>query len=560
MDNSRLRAALSVLTVDPAAVGGLWLRSRAGPVRTAFTDCLAQLPFPMPMRRLPPNVDDQALYGGLDVAETLHSGKPVLKRGILDEPRVFVLPMAERCTPKLGVRLAQALDLRQHALIALDEAAEAEEGLPLSIADRLGLFIDLSETRSISAAEIMPDPAQIEAARVLLPLVRMPQERVREVVDGCQQLGIISLRAPMLTLVAARILAALAGRDVVEAEDVLAAAELTLAHRALPIDEMAPPPPPPPPPPEDTPPPDQEGEDQTDPGEGLPAEIVVEAVRAILPDSILQQLDIRGRMKVATGGTGSGEARIGNRRGRPLPSRKGKLEDGARIDLVATLRTAAPWQGLRRSQMTRTTDQVLLVESGDIHIRRRKEMSDRVLIFAVDASGSAAVARLSEAKGAVELLLARAYSQRDHVSLLTFRGTVAQLLLPPSRSLTQTKRHLSGLPGGGGTPLAQGLELALATAKQARSRGMTPTIALLTDGRGNIALDGSANREMAEEQATRMARAIRAAGTPAVVIDTAMRPNPRLVELARNMGAQYIALPRANAHRMADVLGAALDA
>ena len=560
MDNSRLRAALSVLTVDPAAVGGLWLRSRAGPVRTAFTDCLAQLPFPMPMRRLPPNVDDQALYGGLDVAETLHSGKPVLKRGILDEPRVFVLPMAERCTPKLGVRLAQALDLRQHALIALDEAAEAEEGLPLSIADRLGLFIDLSETRSISAAEIMPDPAQIEAARVLLPLVRMPQERVREVVDGCQQLGIISLRAPMLTLVAARILAALAGRDVVEAEDVLAAAELTLAHRALPIDEMAPPPPPPPPPPEDTPPPDQEGEDQTDPGEGLPAEIVVEAVRAILPDSILQQLDIRGRMKVATGGTGSGEARIGNRRGRPLPSRKGKLEDGARIDLVATLRTAAPWQGLRRSQMTRTTDQVLLVESGDIHIRRRKEMSDRVLIFAVDASGSAAVARLSEAKGAVELLLARAYSQRDHVSLLTFRGTVAQLLLPPSRSLTQTKRHLSGLPGGGGTPLAHGLELALATAKQARSRGMTPTIALLTDGRGNIALDGSANREMAEEQAARMARAIRAAGTPAVVIDTAMRPNPRLVELARNMGAQYIALPRANAHRMADVLGAALDA
>jgi len=561
MDHERLKSALAVLTVDPAAVGGLWLRSRAGPIRLAFTDALGKLPFPMALRRLPPNVDDSALYGGLDVAETLHSGKPVLKGGLLDTPRVFILPMAERCTAKLGARLAQALDQREHALIALDEAAEPDEALPHAVADRLGLFVDLSEVRAIDGPGLLPDTATVERARELLPQVTMPAERVREIVDGCRQLGISSLRAPMLTLTAARIITALAGRTTVEAEDVLHAAELTLAHRALPLEEMPPPPPPPPPPPEPNEGENQQDDqDQIDPLDGIPPEIVVEAVRAMLPDNILATLNMGSRLRAAAGGQGAGQEQIGNRRGRPLPSRKGKLEDDAKIDLVATLRSAAPWQGLRRRQAPAGTERVLLVESSDIHIKRRKEMSDRVLIFAVDASGSAAVARLSEAKGAVELLLGRAYAARDHVSLITFRGTTAQVLLQPSRSLTQTKRQLQGLPGGGGTPLASGLEVAMATAKQARSRGMTPTIALLTDGRGNIALDGTANRELAGEQATKVARAIRASGMPAVIIDTAMRPNPALVDLARNMDAHYIALPRATAHKMADVLGAALEA
>lgn len=194
----------------------------------------------------------------------------------------------------------------------------------------------------------------------------------------------------------------------------------------------------------------------------------------------------------------------------------------------------------------------------DIRIKRFRETSDRVLIFAVDASGSSAMARLSEAKGAIELLLAQAYARRDHVSLLAFRGRDAELILPPTRSLVQTKRRLAGLPGGGGTPLAHGLRLALAVGIQARARGMTPTVALLTDGRGNIALDGSANRAQAEEDALKLATSLRASGLPALVIDTANRPQPSLANLARALDAPYIALPRADAHRLSSVLGAAM--
>ena len=168
------------------------------------------------------------------------------------------------------------------------------------------------------------------------------------------------------------------------------------------------------------------------------------------------------------------------------------------------------------------------------------------------------MARLAEAKGAVELLLAQAYARRDQVALLAFRGRAAELILPPTRSLVQTKRRLAGLPGGGGTPLAAGLELALDTAQRASARGLTPTIALLTDGRGNVALDGSADRVVAEADALRLASGIRRAAVPTVVIDTANRPQPGLRSLAGALGATYIALPRADANKLAAILGQAL--
>ncbi|MGL5012277.1 MAG: VWA domain-containing protein, partial [Paracoccaceae bacterium] len=216
----------------------------------------------------------------------------------------------------------------------------------------------------------------------------------------------------------------------------------------------------------------------------------------------------------------------------------------------------AQHNGARRTAQSSATR--LHIRPADIRLKRYVETSDRVLIFAVDASGSAAFARLAEAKGAVELLLAAAYARRDHVALLAFRGTSAELILPPTRSLVQTKRRLASLPGGGGTPLAHGLQLAIATALQARARGLTPTIALLTDGRGNIALSGSPDRAQADLDAQQQARAIAAAGLSAVIIDTGNRPTPALQTLSQVMRAPYVALPRADAHRLSAVLQQAL--
>ena len=541
-----------MLAIDPAGLKGLWLRARAGPVRDHVTAALAALP--LPAKRLHPGISDDALYGGLDLSATLATGRPVLTQGLLSGPTALILTMAERCPPGLAARLASALDTPAHCLIALDEAVDPDETLPAALADRLGLFLNLEDQVWSDSSPLTMDLAALTAARARLQKVKTPNDAAAALTRAAAELGITSLRAPLLALAAARACAALHGRKTLTDEDLITAADLVYGHRALPVQD-APDQPQPQPDQPDTPPPDTD-QPQSE-SQSIPEDMLVEAARAALPADLLARLAAGRAARAAKGASGTGAAKSGNRRGRPLPSRAGRLGSGARIDLVATLRAAAPWQPMRRKQADRP-DAVLRIRPSDIRLKRFVETSDRVLIFAVDASGSAAFARLAEAKGAIELLLAQAYSRRDHVALLAFRGTSAELILPPTRSLVQTKRRLAGLPGGGGTPLASGLQLAMATAQQARARGLTPTIAILTDGRGNIALDGTANRERAEADALTMARLIRATATPALVIDTANRPQPGLQALSKQMTAPYIALPRADAHRLSGVLQAAL--
>ncbi len=171
-------------------------------------------------------------------------------------------------------------------------------------------------------------------------------------------------------------------------------------------------------------------------------------------------------------------------------------------------------------------------------------------IFAVDASGSAALERLAEAKGAVESLLAECYVRRDRVALVAFRGRGADLLLVPTRSLVRAKRALASLPGGGGTPLAAGIEAAGRLAAAERRSGRSPVVLLLTDGRANVARSGAPGRAQAAADALAAARALAAEGTRALVIDTAARPQDSARALAAAMAARYLPMPLADAARL----------
>lgn len=187
------------------------------------------------------------------------------------------------------------------------------------------------------------------------------------------------------------------------------------------------------------------------------------------------------------------------------------------------------------------------MRSDDFRITRFKQQARTTTIFVVDASGSAALHRLAEAKGAVELLLADCYVRRDQVVLIAFRGQGAELLLPPTRSLVRAKRSLAGLPGGGGTPLAAGIDAALTLAETVRRHGDTPVVILLTDGRANIGRDGKPGRAQATEEALAAARQLRAAGLTALLVDTSPRPQGQAEALAQAMNAQYLPLPHADA-------------
>ncbi len=537
--------ALQCLAQDPKGLGGIVIRARSGPVRDA---CIATLThFSLPVRRIHPSIADDQLFGGVDIATTLESGRVVRTAGLLSKPAAFVLSMSERCPSQLAARLGQYLDRGDGGcLILLDEGADADEMTPAVLTERVAFYADLTEVAVTDLGSAQPTaPHATEDT---------PDDNPTLTVQLAEQFGINGARASLFAHRCARAHARCHGRPKPTQIDVVTAAALVFPHRATRIPE-----------PQDSvdAPADAQAQPEMQPDtesqgpDSSMSDVTVEAVKALLPADVLARLGDKPGVKQQSHGSGAGIRQKSNRRGRPLPPRPGQLDGRNRIDLFATLKAAVPWQAMRRA--TRPSAPGLIIRASDLRVRRYEDCSDRLLIFTVDASGSAAVSRLNEAKGAVEIMLAQAYARRDHVALISFRGSTADLLLPPTRSLLQTKKRLAALPGGGGTPMAAGLQQAEQLARQSRGRGMTPTLVLLTDGRANVALDGSANRAQAADDSETMARTLRAAGVPGIMIDMSKRPQPALQALAATLDAPYLPLPHADAHQMSKAVDAALE-
>jgi magnesium chelatase subunit D len=217
---------------------------------------------------------------------------------------------------------------------------------------------------------------------------------------------------------------------------------------------------------------------------------------------------------------------------------------------LATLRAAAPQQAWRK----RRAGQRLAIRVDDLHVQRHQQHSASCLILAVDASGSSALQRLAEAKGAVELLLQQSYARRDQVCIVAFKGAQAQLLVPATRSLVRAKRAMTGLPGGGGTPLASALKLACEQAVLQRRQGLTPLLVVLSDGHANVNLQGVGGRGPALAEAHDWCRQWRALGHSALWIDTAVRADPKAQALAHSLAASYLPMPQVQAQRMAQAV------
>lgn len=548
--------ALRLFAVDPAGLGGLWLRG-GGPVRDALVAALAtRLPPGRPLRRLPLSIDDDRLVGGIDLGASLAAGRPVRHAGLLGEAAggILLVAGAERMNEAIAGRLAAAMDADGTAAWLLDDGEE--ELPPPAVTERVAFRIDLTgiarmPVRDSEAGRATPDPAVLAAA---LAGVAAPEADVlRALAAAALAFGIASARTMLFALRAARASAALAGRGAIAAEDVTLAVRLVMVPVAtrLPAPEAEPPEAEPePPPPEDSA--DQPPEEQQEPEElTLPPleDLVLEAVRATLPPELFERLAqdrARGRGPQQRGRGARKKAKL---RGRPIGCRPGTPAGGLRLALADTLRAAAPWQRLRAPGPGR-----LRLRKDDLRVRRFEARETVLTIFAVDASGSAAFARLAEAKGAVELLLERAYAKRAEVALIAFRGTTAELLLPPTRSLTRARRLLAGLPGGGGTPLAAGLDAALLLAEGQSGRGRTPQLVVLTDGKANIAADGTQSRARAGADAEAAARRIAASGLKSVVIDIGPRRQPEAAAIAGAMAGRYLHLPRGDAAQLTQAM------
>ena len=557
----------ALLAVDPDGLGGAVLRGPADPLRDEWLEALRRMMPPgAPWRRVPMGIADNRLLGGLDLTASLSSGRPIAQQGLLAESDggVVILPMAERVEGQTIARIAAVLDqgavkvaregvafaeTTRFAVIALDEGASEEEQVAEALSDRLAFHVSIPPHGLKGIKPLLAPWQDIQAARQLVAQVSIPPDLAQAFCAAALALGILSIRAPVLALRCARAAAALAGRAEVAPEDAALAAQLVLAPRArqMPAGTA-----------EEQPPALEQQQQEPTPADqsqsqGQPSldDLILAAAQANLPPGLLAGLGAAARQmaRQAAQSGKSGMMQRSAQRGRPVGVRPAAWRAGLRLALVETLRVAAPWQEFRRREKPHHAA-LVHIKREDVRIRRYKQNSETTTIFLVDASGSAALHRLAEAKGAVELLLADCYVRRDRVAVIAFRGRGAEVLLAPTHSLVRAKRSLAALPGGGGTPLSAGIAAGYAMAEASRKRGQTPVIVALTDGRANVARDGMGGRATAEAEALDVARLFKASRISSLLIDTAPRPQPFSRNLASAMGARYVPLPFADAARM----------
>lgn len=578
----RATLAAAVFAVDPHALGGINVRSAPGPIRDLWLEELALLLDPRKLRRIPLHVSEARLLGGIDLAATLQHGALHSEQGLLAQcdGHVALLAMAERAERRVVAHLCTALDSgaistartgaenqapARFGVVALDEGL-ADEGIHPALAERMALEVQLDGIALAALSAASTDVTAIEHARMHWRQIDITEEQLAGLGATALALGIASLRATFHAVTVARILAALDGDDRVTDEHLMLSVAMVLAHRAtqlpatdeLPEDANQEPPPEPPPTDEqhDNPPDEPPPEDSQQPPL---TEQLTEAAVTALPRGLLKMLrsgSANAERRSSANAGKAGEHRRHRQRGRPIGIGEGDPRQGDRLNLLGTLRAAAPWQKLR--QGASTTEQppraALQVRKQDFRVTRFRHQRESATLFVVDASGSAAMHRMAEAKGAVELLLADCYVRRDSVALIAFRGDRAELLLPPTRSLVRAKRTLAALPGGGGTPLASAIELTERVADQLARQGCTPTAVFLTDGVANIARDGRQGRAAAKEDVEAAARSFRMRGLRALVIDSSPRAQPKARELADALGSQYLAMPSANARGLHDAV------
>jgi len=564
--------AVDILAVGGPSIGGLWLTARASGVRDRFLSHLRALTPSLPHVRLPPGTNAAALSGHLDITRSLAESQLVWDSGILAtaDGGLLIIPMAERLEPGAAAVISEAMDTGacpsarsspdtggkpapcRFTVIALDEAADPEEALPTALADRLGLHINLDGV-ALASSLLPAAPAQPRADWQSVSIADSILEPLGAIATAA---GHRSLRTLHHLSRIARIHAALWGRGEAVAEDAVAALRLCIGleppqSQPRPEQQTAPPPPA-----QDNTanaPGPQDGDSGTEQALDSLSELLA-AVEQGRVEGLSLASGERAARQGRKAGTGGAAAR-NTRRGRPFASSSSPPFPDARPDLVETLRAAIPWQKLRaRMQAGPAGKATLHIRKEDFRYRRRRHEQPSTAIFVVDASGSTALERLGETKGAIEHLLAECYVRRDEVSLIAFRGKTAEILMPPTRSLVSAKRRLSALPGGGPTPLASGLERGLEMALSARRRGSTPIVVVMTDGSGNIALDGTADRALAGRQTERIAGLYRQHGLTTICIDIARRPRDSVTSLAGMLGAELHLLRQADAARMSKIV------
>ncbi|MEZ3180568.1 putative cobaltochelatase [Streptomyces pimonensis] len=538
---------------------------------------------PARMVELPVGASEDRLVGALDIERALAEGVKAFEPGLLADAHRGILYVDEvnllhdhlvdllLDAAAMGASYVEreGVSVRHAARFLLVGTMNPEEGeLRPQLLDRFGLTVEVAASREPDqrvevvrrrlayddapaafaarwAGEEAAVRARIVAARELLPSVRLGDAALRQIAATCAAFEVDGMRADIVMARTATALAAWAGRTDVLAEDVRQAALLALPHRrrrnpfdapGLDEDKLdetleesggddGPDTDPDGPdggggqPPAEGPEGPQGGGDAGAPAEaGETGEAEQSAGTGSGERSPAGAADPFRTKVLSVPGIGEGAAGRRSRARTEHGRTTGARRPGAaltKLHLAATVRAAAPHQRARGR-----SGPGLVVRRDDLRQATREGRESNLVLFVVDASGSmAARQRMGAVKGAVVSLLLDAYQRRDKVGLVTFRGSAADVALPPTSSVDAAAARLESLPTGGRTPLAAGLLKAhdVLRVERLRDPARRPLVVVVTDGRATGGPDPVA-------LASRAARLFAAEGIASVVVDCESGP------------------------------------
>lgn len=485
----------------------------------------------MAVVELPVSATEDRVVGSLDIQKALKEGIRALHPGVLAEANRNILYIDEvnllddhvanvlLDAAAMGVNIVEreGVSLHHPARFILVGTMNPEEGeLRPQLLDRFGLCVQVEGLMDKGdRAEVVrrreefdkdnwafaAKYEQVQAdlrdhivkAREQVKDISISEERLDSIAEACANLGIETLRADIVVAKAAKALAALDGRTEVDDQDILKAMELALPHRLRkkPFEKVA------------------SKQHIREALEKMTGNAQQESLteKTFKVDTSLKLAGLTRSLEKDKATPGRNYPPVDSLRGKYVSARpRGDSND---IAIDATLRKAAldASEGRLEVNPEHLMEKIRLGRSGVLYV------------FCLDSSSSMGTqARMELAKGTVHWLLQTAYQRRDKVALIAFRGSEAELVLPPTDSVETAEGKLKELPTGGKTPLSQGILECLKLIERQKGKNLSAQIVLISDGRGNLPIRGSLREDLLW-----LGEGIKGKGIPIVVINTGRR-------------------------------------